>query len=71
MSERRIRLQTARKRKDITQKEMAKRLNISNSSYWKKEKGDKEFLCSEMICIAKELNESLDYLFMVEEEDND
>ena len=52
-------LKQLRKSNKISQEEMARTLNISLRAYQLKEKGDNEFLLSELITMANKFNMSL------------
>lgn len=47
-----------RKKAKLTQKELAKYIGISTDSYARKERGETEFKESEMLKIAKVINET-------------
>ena len=52
-------LKELRKNNKFSQEEMARTLNISLRAYQLKEKGDNEFLLSELITMANKFNMSL------------
>ena len=52
-------LKQLRKSNKVSQEEMARTLNISLRAYQLKEKGDNEFLLSELITMANKFNMSL------------
>ena len=52
-------LRELRKQNKLSQEEMARTLNISLRAYQLKEKGDNEFLLSELITMSDKFNMSL------------
>jgi len=53
-----------RKKKKLSQEEMAEKLGISRVSYGLKERGDNEFTIDEMFNISKILGMGLDDIFL-------
>jgi len=60
----RIRLRRLRAELDLTQKEFAKLINMSISTYRKKETGESPFTLKEAYLIAKIANKSIDEIFL-------
>lgn len=57
-------LASLRRYKDISQKEMARQLNIQTESYSNKERGVTQFKSAEMFIIAKLFNMTVDEIFL-------
>jgi putative transcriptional regulator len=57
-------LMTLRKKNNVTQKELASKLNISNKAYSYKELGKTEFTMNEMFIIADYFKEKIDKIFL-------
>lgn len=58
-----IYLYQLRKEKDITQKEMAQKIGISETAYRQKEKGQRAFKSDEMFIIADILEKDIGEIF--------
>lgn len=62
MSKFKERLQELRKEKRLTQKQIAKEINVSEDSVYNWEKGRSEPSITDLISLANLLNVSIDYL---------
>lgn len=57
-----VRLREMRERANLTQKELAERIGVSNNQVYRYEHGDNEPTASNLLAIARELRVSIDYL---------
>jgi putative transcriptional regulator len=53
-----------RKRRNLTQKDMAKYLDVTVSTYARKERGQSEFNMTEMFALRKLFNRKVDDIFL-------
>jgi len=61
-------LESERRRSGLTIDEISKKIGISNSAYFSKEKGTHDFTYTEMKKLAELFKKSLDYLFEEDKE---
>jgi putative transcriptional regulator len=59
-----------RKEKKMTQAQISKLLNISRTSYGKKERGIQPFNADEMFILAKMFNKTMDEIFLPKKHHN-